>query len=135
MKRRKRRKKAAKPRLGRWLTAAACVAGLTGGFSWWLLAGESESGLRRACLEKISVIVDRVDELSRAWESREEPKSDPSAGRGKAAPSRPAPPARPQTRTEPPATAPSPASAPQDNITPEDKEELNKLLRELNQSP
>jgi len=62
---------------------AAIVGALlivAGGVGWWLFASDDDSKLRRSCLDRLSVTIDRLDELSDAWERRSVPGEVKSKG-------------------------------------------------------
>ena len=128
------------------ITIIVSILGLIGTSGWLMARSHTPSRIHQAGREKLSVLVDRIDELSQAWKRRSvpEPKPQPplqnqsspsdqlliqkkqqlSAGE-KPKPERPSP------------TAPSanqPAST-HDEVSPEDQQQLRGLFRELGKKP
>lgn|GEM_PF-6961251 len=62
--------------LGGKLMKTAVVVGLIGGSGWWLFLSDSDSKIRESCLKSLSLMVDRLDEASHAWEKRSFPGED-----------------------------------------------------------
>ena len=125
-------------RTGRWMAAAA-VVGLFILAGWWLLGGQSSSRVRTIGLQKISVMVDRIDELSSAWKQRSVSDGNDSAKGGNDAKVESKPDSDARPRTAPPADSapaagagnpPQPPAEP--DVSREDQEQLRKLLHEIN---
>ncbi|HUT52873.1 MAG TPA: hypothetical protein VM658_05735 [bacterium] len=124
--------------IGRWIAAAVIIGGfiLAG---WWLFGGQSKSKAREIGLQKISVMVDRIDELSSAWKGRSVPqaKNPDKGGNDSKAQSKPHNDVKPEA-TPPAGSVPAtdvktpPPLPPEPEVSPEDQEQLRKLLREIN---
>jgi len=128
-KRRKRRKWS----VGFFLVMGAGLAGFIAVAGWWLFISDSDSPAKKACLARISVIVDRADQLGRAWNNRSgpaEPSSSPEESRSGETPVKTRQSGRDRDREPPPQKT---VQAPEDQPTEKDKEALRDLLRELNQ--
>ncbi|MFO8056187.1 MAG: hypothetical protein R6V10_02680 [bacterium] len=59
--------------LGGKLIKALLLVALFAGSGWWLFFSDSDSKARQICLDKLSFMVDRLDEASHAWEQRSSP--------------------------------------------------------------
>ena len=134
--------------IGRGILGVGVLALVMLAGGWWLFASNSDSSLRKSCLSRMSVMVDRFDQLSEAWKNRsvhaanankKKPgplaadKAGPSA-KDAAAPE-PAPGSDVPAPAEAPKTEPGPGSAPGDKpgeqpgeVTAEDREALKKIL-------
>ncbi len=113
------------------VTALVLVSG------WWLLLSDSESRARDACLDRISVVVDRLDQLSEAWQDRPAELAPGSAQHTKKAKKTKAP-QKQELEVEDdnkPLLDKRPANdrapAPENDIPEQDKEKLRELLRSL----
>lgn len=148
-------KKIQRRRRARKLAVGAALVVFTAGSGWWLFLSKSESGLRTSLLASVSMVVDRMDELSQAWQGRSFPgteaKTEKPAPKAETRPAAKAPPAaeteprprpapavpdRPQAR--PASSPPEPRSAPPaikppavDYVTDEDKKALDELFKKL----
>ena len=127
---RKRASGKARARKGgkKWVLLAAVFMAAAFLSGWWLLEGETGLKIRRVCLERLSILVDRVDELSEAWQSRKTARSDDLDSSRKI--ESPAPPA---AHKEKKVLRKQEVVEPSDEITAEDQEELRQLLRNLNE--
>jgi len=128
MAKRASRKAGAESGSRKWLLVvigAALAAVILG---WWRFLPEQPERAKRVCLERLSMVVDRVDELAEVWQNRKTANTDGSGPDPK--PERPAPRPGPMENSRP-----SPAEIPetQDEITPQDQEQLRELLREINE--
>jgi hypothetical protein len=138
---------------GKFIQVALALA-LFVGSGWWLFFSKSDSKVRRATLDKLSIFVDRMDEVSQAWKDRKPPetltvKTEPAKAQTETrAPARtepvrsperiappPAPPAPVAAPPPAPVKKPTPAAKPKPSVgevTPEEQEQLRDLFKELN---
>ena len=135
--------------VGRWFVTAAIIIGLFSFSGWWLFAGQSQSRVRQACLDKISIMVDRIDELSTAWNQRSMPdymSPDSSDNNSSSSKNNADPGSKPHEATKSPApdsatpaktTQPLPQTAPpaEPEVSPEDQEKLRNLIQNLEKKP
>ncbi len=127
--------------MGRWI-AAALILGLFVLAGWCWFGGQSSSRVRAAGMQKISVMVDRIDELSAAWKGRTPLDQNPGKGENDFKPE-----SKHDNNVKPGAPAPAappaigaPAAGPNNNPPPpaepdvskEDQEQLRKLLHKIN---
>jgi len=134
MRKRKKRKRTPVKRGGsRWFFSGIVFVAAVGALGWWLVAGSPDSRVRKACLDQVSMVVDRIDQLSDAWEKR-----STSGDRTVAGTSKEDPPSTSNRDTEtqaPPASPQPERTAPvKDEITEQDQEQLKELLKEINKS-
>ena len=152
----KRKKRSARKKKGSFggkLIKLAMVLGFIIGSGWWLFFSDSDSAIRKVVLQRFSFIVDRVDEVSDAWQARSIPDPGPDVGAPKKSAAKKLDPAtKPDktTRPEPNVTKPPPDPVPEtntpkpdesgekkpvtptyDDVTEQDKEELDNLFLEI----
>lgn len=134
----KRARKKAQVRTGnkKWVLALATTVIVAAIGGWWLFDREKNSEIRKIFLEQVSIIVDRVDELANAWNSRGSSNSKTSgnesgqSGKAKQRAVKTVAVKKAEKRTPP--AAPE-VLAPEDEITAEDQEKLNELMKKLNE--
>jgi hypothetical protein len=157
---RKRSRYDAEAESGGWIgrgvlgIGALALVMLAGG--WWLFASNSDSSIRKFCLSRISVMVDRFDQASEAWKNRsvhaanankkkpspltsgksgvsaKDPAApEPAPGPDASAPAEPAPitpGAEPAAAAPPGGQTAEQAVEPPGEVTAEDREALKKIL-------
>ena len=143
----RRRRTGARSHRVPWLAVMLVTASFTVFSGWWLFATESKSRAKELCLDRISVMADRIDELAKAWETRSGPTGKSSGskynGQEKKSHAQPAghdtgsrvtssPESGARATSKPPAPERLPAD-PKVEVTPEDQEQLRDLLRRINQ--
>ncbi len=154
---RSNRGKKSKGSIGGKLVKWGIVLGLFAASGWWLFFSDSDSKLRKSCLESLSLMVDRLDEVSHAWKQRSFPDEVEQAQKKSPREDKPAeaereqvspPPRSPagkngavDSSTEDNAAAESagkstdepepPQKRPVGEVTEEDKKELRDLLKRL----
>jgi hypothetical protein len=134
MEKRKMRKEVCREsHAGRWL-AAALIVGLFFFAGWWLFGGSRPSQARQLCLDRISVMVDRIDELSAAWNQRNLPEAKKPAQDADAQKTQPKTTPQPPSTPRPAADAnkvTKPSPPPEPDVDPKDQEQLRDLLRKI----
>lgn len=114
----------------RWAGVAAgvivlCLLALV---AWWLIRTKTSSSVRKKSLEKLSIMADRMEELSEAMKKRNTPLKAPTLPKSAVPPAALQKPAPADSEIKPSADSPPP---PQSDLSHQDQEELRNFFKKL----